>query len=80
MIASCYVQVDKILQSIDSIQSKVQKVKDLHDRMLASPQAEEQDKNELENLMNEIKSSANRVRKSLKSKTECATIREYEYS
>ncbi|XP_063722054.1 syntaxin-like isoform X2 [Symsagittifera roscoffensis] len=59
-------EVDKILQSIDSIQSKVQKVKDLHDRMLASPQAEEQDKNELENLMNEIKSSANRVRKSLK--------------
>ncbi|XP_075251281.1 syntaxin-1A-like isoform X4 [Convolutriloba macropyga] len=59
-------EVDKILQSIDSIHSKVEKVKELHDRMLASPQAEDQDKNELENLMNEIKSSANRVRKSLK--------------
>jgi syntaxin 1A len=62
-----FVEVDRILQNIDTIQANVQKVKDLHDRMLASPQAEDQDKNDLENLMTEIKKTANKVRSSLKS-------------
>ncbi|PAA60749.1 hypothetical protein BOX15_Mlig011532g1 [Macrostomum lignano] len=59
-------QVEGIRQMIDKIQEHVNDVKMKHSSILASPNQDEKMKEELEELMSEVKKDANKVRGKLK--------------
>ncbi|XP_071479614.1 syntaxin-like isoform X4 [Diadema antillarum] len=59
-------QVEEIRNSIDKISKNVEEVKKKHSDILSAPQADEKVKEELEELMNDIKKTANKVRGKLK--------------
>jgi syntaxin 1A len=59
-------QVEEIRRMIDKIATNVEEVKKKHSTILAAPQSEDKTKEELEQLMAEIKSTANSVRGKLK--------------
>ncbi|KAK3792353.1 hypothetical protein RRG08_045898 [Elysia crispata] len=59
-------QVDEIHQTIDKIASSVDEVKKKHSAILSAPQTDDRMKEELEQLMSEIKKNANKVRAKLK--------------
>ncbi|XP_067935030.1 syntaxin-like isoform X2 [Watersipora subatra] len=59
-------QVDEIRQMIDTIAEDVKKVKLKHGEILADPNTDDKLKQELEDLMAEIKKTANKVRAKLK--------------
>ncbi|KAK2161888.1 hypothetical protein LSH36_108g06042 [Paralvinella palmiformis] len=59
-------QVDEIRQMIDKIASNVDKVKKQHSAILSAPQTDDKMKEELEELMADIKKTANKVRGKLK--------------
>lgn len=58
--------VEEIRQMIDKVQENVEEVKKLHSSILSAPQSDEKTKQELEDLMADIKKTANRVRGKLK--------------
>lgn len=58
--------VEEIRQMIDKVQENVEEVKKLHSAILSAPQSDEKTKQELEDLMADIKKTANRVRGKLK--------------
>ncbi|XP_026472360.1 syntaxin-1A isoform X2 [Ctenocephalides felis] len=58
--------VEEIREMIDKIQANVEEVKKKHSAILSAPQSDEKVKQELEDLMADIKKSANRVRAKLK--------------
>jgi len=59
-------EVEEIRENIDKIQSNVEDVKIKHSAILSAPQTDEKMKQELEDLMSDIKKTANRVRAKLK--------------
>ncbi|XP_055699676.1 syntaxin-1A isoform X5 [Phlebotomus papatasi] len=59
-------EVEEIREMIDKIQTNVEEVKKKHSAILSAPQSDEKTKQELEDLMAEIKKTANRVRTKLK--------------
>ncbi|KAL4223726.1 Syntaxin-1A [Mactra antiquata] len=59
-------QVEEIRQMIDKIASNVEEVKMKHSTILSAPQTDDKTKEELEDLMNDIKRTANKVRTKLK--------------
>jgi syntaxin 1A len=59
-------QVEEIRQMVDKIAISVDEVKKKHSTILAAPQSEDKTKEELEQLMAEIKTTANKVRGKLK--------------
>ncbi|XP_058424968.1 syntaxin-1A isoform X2 [Diceros bicornis minor] len=59
-------QVEEIRGFIDKISGNVEEVKRKHSAILASPNPDEQTKEELEELMSDIKKTANKVRSKLK--------------
>jgi len=59
-------QVDEIREMIDAITDDVRKVKAKHGEILADPNTDDKLKQELEDLMAEIKKTANKVRAKLK--------------
>lgn len=59
-------EVEQVREMIDKIQSNVEEVKKKHSNILSAPQTDEKTKQELEDLMAEIKKNANRVRGKLK--------------
>ncbi|XP_038117653.1 syntaxin-1A isoform X2 [Culex quinquefasciatus] len=59
--------VEQIREMIDKIQANVEEVKKKHSAILSAPQSDEKTKQELEDLMADIKKTANRVRGKLKS-------------
>ncbi|KAI8749150.1 syntaxin 1A, partial [Biomphalaria glabrata] len=59
-------QVDEIREMIDKIASNVDEVKKKHSAILSAPQTDDKMKEELEELMSEIKKNANKVRAKLK--------------
>ncbi|ERE75157.1 syntaxin-1B-like protein [Cricetulus griseus] len=62
-------QVEEIRGFIDKIAENVEEVKRKHSAILASPNPDEKTKEELEELMSDIKKTANKVRSKLKSKS-----------
>lgn len=58
--------VEEIREMIEKIQSNVEEVKAKHSEILSAPQPDEKTKQELDDMMNEIKKTANRVRAKLK--------------
>uniref|UniRef100_T1ITX9 Uncoordinated protein 64 n=1 Tax=Strigamia maritima TaxID=126957 RepID=T1ITX9_STRMM len=58
--------VEEIRENVDTIQANVEEVKKKHSSILSNPQADEKVKQELEDLMADIKKRANRVRAKLK--------------
>ncbi|XP_058837968.1 syntaxin-1A isoform X1 [Topomyia yanbarensis] len=58
--------VEDIREMIDKIQANVEEVKKKHSAILSAPQSDEKTKQELEDLMADIKKTANRVRGKLK--------------
>lgn len=58
--------MNEIRENIDKIQSNVEEVKKKHSAILSAPQTDEKVKQELEDLMADIKKTANRVRSKLK--------------
>ncbi|XP_031412286.1 uncharacterized protein LOC116217345 [Meleagris gallopavo] len=60
-------QVEEIRGFIDKISENVEEVKRKHSAILASPNPDEKTKEELEELMSDIKKTANKVRSKLKS-------------
>jgi len=58
--------VEQIRSDIDLIQNKVENVKHKHSAILSAPQTDEKMKQELEDLMSDIKKTANKVRAKLK--------------
>lgn len=58
--------VEEIRQMIDKVQENVEEVKKLHSAILSAPQSDEKTKQGLEDLMADIKKTANRVRGKLK--------------
>lgn len=60
-------EVEEIREMIDKIQANVEEVKKKHSAILSAPQSDEKTKQELEDLMADIKKTANRVRGKLKS-------------
>ncbi|KAI0208792.1 Syntaxin [Lamellibrachia satsuma] len=58
--------VDEIRQMIEKIASNVEEVKKKHSAILAAPQTDDKMKEELEELMADIKKTANKVRGKLK--------------
>ncbi|XP_047988920.1 syntaxin-1A isoform X3 [Leguminivora glycinivorella] len=58
--------VEEIREMIDKIQANVEEVKKKHSAILSAPQSDEKTKNELEDLMADIKKTANKVRGKLK--------------
>ncbi|XP_055628141.1 syntaxin-1A isoform X2 [Toxorhynchites rutilus septentrionalis] len=58
--------VGEIREMIDKIQANVEEVKKKHSAILSAPQSDEKTKQELEDLMADIKKTANRVRGKLK--------------
>uniref|UniRef100_A0A182X6K5 t-SNARE coiled-coil homology domain-containing protein n=1 Tax=Anopheles quadriannulatus TaxID=34691 RepID=A0A182X6K5_ANOQN len=66
-------EVEEIRMMIDKIQANVEEVKKKHSAILSAPQSDEKTKQELEDLMADIKKTANRVRGKLKvCNTSCA--------
>ncbi|XP_001358807.3 syntaxin-1A [Drosophila miranda] len=59
-------QVEEIRGMIDKVQDNVEEVKKKHSAILSAPQTDEKTKQELEDLMADIKKNANRVRGKLK--------------
>jgi len=59
-------EVEDIRDNLDKIQANVNEVKKKHSAILSAPQTDERVKQELEDLMSDIKKSANRVRAKLK--------------
>ncbi|XP_024084311.1 syntaxin-1A isoform X3 [Cimex lectularius] len=59
-------EVEEIRKMIDKIQMNVEEVKKKHSAILSAPQTDEKVKQELEDLMAEIKKTANKVRAKLK--------------
>ncbi|XP_063378326.1 syntaxin-1A isoform X6 [Cydia fagiglandana] len=59
-------EVEEIREMIDKIQANVEEVKKKHSAILSAPQSDEKTKNELEDLMADIKKTANKVRGKLK--------------
>ncbi|XP_064620414.1 syntaxin isoform X8 [Lineus longissimus] len=59
-------QVEEIRGMIDTIATKVDDVKKKHSAILSAPQTDEKVKSELEELMSDIKKTANKVRGKLK--------------
>ncbi|GFY64329.1 syntaxin-1B [Trichonephila inaurata madagascariensis] len=58
--------VEEIRENIEKIQGNVEEVKKKHSAILSAPQTDEKVKQELEDLMADIKKTANRVRAKLK--------------
>jgi len=58
--------VEEIRENIDKIQNNVEEVKIKHSAILSAPQTDEKMKQELEDLMSDVKKTANRVRAKLK--------------
>ncbi|VVC92681.1 unnamed protein product [Leptidea sinapis] len=56
----------EIREMIDKIQANVEEVKKKHSAILSAPQSDEKTKHELEDLMADIKKTANKVRGKLK--------------
>lgn len=61
-----FAEVEEIREMIDRIQSNVEEVKKKHSAILSAPQTDEKVKQELEDLMADIKRAANKVRAKLK--------------
>ncbi|XP_008477101.1 syntaxin-1A-like [Diaphorina citri] len=61
-----FFQVEEIREMIDRIQTNVEEVKKRHSAILSAPQTDEKVKQELEDLMADIKKTANKVRAKLK--------------
>ncbi|RLU25843.1 hypothetical protein DMN91_002004 [Ooceraea biroi] len=61
-----FAEVEEIRELIDSIQRNVEDVKKKHSAILSAPQTDERVKQELEDLMTDIKKTANKVRAKLK--------------
>ncbi|CAH1122849.1 unnamed protein product [Ceutorhynchus assimilis] len=59
-------EVEDIREMIDKIQANVEEVKKKHSAILSAPQSDDKTKQELEDLMSDIKKSANKVRAKLK--------------
>lgn len=59
-------EVEEIREMIDKIQANVEEVKKKHSAILSAPQTDEKVKQELEDLMADIKKTANKVRAKLK--------------
>jgi len=59
-------EVEEIRENIDKIQNNVEEVKIKHSAILSAPQTDEKMKQELEDLMSDVKKTANRVRAKLK--------------
>ncbi|XP_046992418.1 syntaxin-1A isoform X3 [Schistocerca americana] len=59
-------KVEEIREMIDKIQANVEEVKKKHSAILSAPQTDEKVKQELEDLMADIKKTANKVRAKLK--------------
>ncbi|XP_077299883.1 syntaxin 1A isoform X3 [Arctopsyche grandis] len=59
-------EVEEIREMIDKIQANVEEVKKKHSAILSAPQSDEKTKQELEDLMADIKKTANKVRAKLK--------------
>lgn len=61
-----FAEVEEIRDMIDKIQTNVEEVKKRHSSILSAPQSDEKTKQEQEDLMAEIKKTANKVRLQLK--------------
>ncbi|XP_046395982.1 syntaxin-1A isoform X4 [Ischnura elegans] len=61
-----FAEVEEIREMIDKIQANVEEVKKKHSAILSAPQTDEKVKQELEDLMIDIKKTANKVRTKLK--------------
>ncbi|XP_064460992.1 syntaxin-1A-like [Ornithodoros turicata] len=61
-----FAEVEEIRENIDKIQANVEEVKKKHSAILSAPQTDEKVKQELEDLMADIKKTANKVRAKLK--------------
>lgn len=61
-----FAEVEEIREMIDKIQANVEEVKKKHSAILSAPQSDEKTKQELEDLMADIKKTANKVRAKLK--------------
>uniref|UniRef100_A0A1E1XFB6 Putative snare protein syntaxin 1 n=1 Tax=Amblyomma aureolatum TaxID=187763 RepID=A0A1E1XFB6_9ACAR len=61
-----FAEVEEIRENIDKIQANVEEVKKKHSAILSAPQTDEKVKHELEDLMADIKKTANKVRAKLK--------------
>ncbi|XP_044595649.1 syntaxin-1A isoform X11 [Cotesia glomerata] len=61
-----FAEVEEIREMIDNIQTNVEEVKKKHSAILSAPQTDEKVKMELEDLMADIKKTANKVRAKLK--------------
>ncbi|KAK0171109.1 hypothetical protein PV328_008869 [Microctonus aethiopoides] len=61
-----FAEVEEIREMIDTIQTNVEEVKKKHSAILSAPQTDEKVKMELEDLMADIKKTANKVRAKLK--------------
>jgi syntaxin 1A len=59
-------EVEEIRENIDKIQNNVDDVKHKHSNILSAPQTDEKMKQDLEDLMSDIKKTANKVRAKLK--------------
>lgn len=59
-------EVEEIRENINKIQNNVEEVKIRHSAILSAPQTDEKMKQELEDLMSDVKKTANRVRAKLK--------------
>ncbi|XP_059484579.1 syntaxin-1A isoform X1 [Neocloeon triangulifer] len=61
-----FAEVEDIREMIDRIESNVEEIKKKHSAILSAPQTDEKVKQELDDLMADIKKSANKVRAKLK--------------
>ena len=61
-------EVEDIRENISRMQENVEEVKKTHSAILSAPQTDEKIKQHLEDMMADIKKSANRVRAKLKRK------------
>ncbi|XP_022666821.1 syntaxin-1A-like isoform X3 [Varroa destructor] len=61
-----FAEVEEIRENIDKIQTNVEEVKKKHSSILSAPQTDEKVKQELDDMMADIKKTANRVRQKLK--------------
>jgi len=61
-----FAEVEDIRENIDKIQNNVEEVKKKHSSILSAPQTDEKVKQELDDMMADIKKTANRVRQKLK--------------
>nr|XP_027197544.1 syntaxin-1A-like isoform X1 [Dermatophagoides pteronyssinus] len=59
-------QVEQIRENIEKMQANVEEVKKIHSAILSAPQTDDKVKQQLEDLMGDIKRTANRVRGKLK--------------